>query len=249
MIAKKYEAVFISDIHLHPDMPDSTNRFYAFVQWAAQHTSCVYILGDFFHVWPGDEAMDSWSEAIADQLAWLSSQGVAVFFMPGNRDFLIGKQFLARSNMQRLAESTVIKLGDQRVLLVHGDRYCTLDKGHQWLRRLTRNRLFTALFLRLSYPLRARLVSQVREYSQANRLKPADQMVVVVSTMLRHLRRHNVDMVIHGHTHKPGLTTHRAVCGCYQQYVLSDWDENPRLLCYNNSKNLCFDLFGGSYEC
>lgn len=247
MIPKKNEAVFISDIHLHPEMPAITNRFYEFIQWAAKHTHSVYILGDFLHVWPGDDAMDTWSGAIADQLAWLSSQGVQVYFMPGNRDFLMGKQFLARANMQKLVESTVIQLGDDRVLLVHGDRYCTLDKGHQWLRRLTRNRLFSSLFLRLPYALRARIVNQVREYSQSNQFKPADQMVVVPSTMLRHLRRHKVETVIHGHTHKPGLTTHRDTRGHYQQYVLSDWDENPRLMCYNYSKKFYFDLFGGLY--
>jgi len=297
-VIRENKAVFISDIHLHPDMPQITHRFYSFIQWAAIHTKSVYILGDFLHAWPGDDAMDTWSGAIADQLAWLSSQGVSVYFMSGNRDFLVGKRFLVRANMQRLLESTVIQLGDEHVLLVHGDRYCTRDTKHQWLRRLTRNRVFTGLFLSLPYTWRARIVNQVREYSQMNQQKllgsvnhsfsmqsspmfrglsaesmdPADKprgveledsgvdirvnrqqtpekMAVVPATMIRHLRHFRVKTVIHGHTHQPGLTMHRDASGEYRQYVLSDWDRDPQLMCYNDSCKLHFIHFGDGHGC
>ncbi|MDP3561193.1 MAG: UDP-2,3-diacylglucosamine diphosphatase [Legionellaceae bacterium] len=241
------EAVFISDLHLHPDMPEITQQFYEFIKWAAVYTKNIYILGDFFHVWPGDDAIDEWSGAIADQLAWLAAQGVAVYFMHGNRDFLLGNQFFARANLRKLPEASVIKLGQERVAVVHGDCYCTHDTGHQWLRRLTRNKLFSTLFLTLPYTFRARIVQQVRQYSQTNRSKPLTKMEVVVPVMLRHLRRLRVHQVIHGHIHQPGLNLHTNKWGNYKQYVLSDWDEKPTLVCYNKSNKFHFIQFGGFY--
>ncbi len=234
------EAVFISDLHLHPNESAITARFYRFVTWAAKHTRVVYILGDFFHVWPGDEALDAWSNSITARLAWLSAQGVTVYFMPGNRDFLLGDDFAGRARVIRLIEPTIMTLGDERVLLVHGDRYCTRDKGHQWLRLLTRNRIFTGLFLRLPLTLRKNLVNKVRENSQTNRQKPASQMDIVPSAMISHMQQSGVTIVVHGHTHKPCLTTHDDHGIAYRQYVLSDWDDNPYILCYDKPAGFYF---------
>ncbi len=240
------DAAFISDLHLHPDEAAITERFNRFISWAATNTRAVYILGDFFHVWTGDDAIDEWSSSIVERLAWLVSQGVTVYFMPGNRDFLLGDRFAKRANVIKLTEPTMITLGNERVLLVHGDRYCTLDKGHQWLRRLTRNRIFPMIFLRLPLSIRAGLVNKVRASSQANRSKPASQMDVVIADMLNHMQQLDVTILVHGHTHKPGLTTHDYQGTSYRQYVLSDWDDNPLIMCYDNSMGLYFtQLTGG----
>ena len=241
------DAVFISDLHLHPQDPVITNRFDQFIAWAATHTKKVYILGDFFHVWPGDDALDDWSRSIASRLAWLTQQQVAVFFMAGNRDFLLGKRFAKLAGITPLKEPTVITLGNDRILLVHGDRYCTRDTGHQWLRLLTRNCWFSAVFLRLPHSIRVKLVQSVRKRSQSNRNtnrdKSADWMDVVPKTMLRHMKQFQVQTVVHGHTHKPGLSTFREGV-LFRQYVLSDWDDNPLLLCYHKSEGFYFDRFG-----
>ena len=237
------EAVFISDLHLHPKEIAITERFNQFISWAATHTKAVYILGDFFHVWPGDDALDDWSHSIAERLTWLTQQGVSLYFMAGNRDFLLGKRFATLAGMTQLTEPTVVTFGDERVLLVHGDRYCTRDKGHQRLRLLTRNRLFSFLFLRLSYAFRVNLVNKVRDHSQSNRTKPSDWMDVVHDGMLRHMKQLNVSIVVHGHTHKPGLTTYNDGKADFRQYVLSDWDDNPLLLCYHKSEGFYFDPF------
>jgi UDP-2,3-diacylglucosamine hydrolase len=239
------DAVFISDLHLHPDETLITERFYRFISWAATHTRVVYILGDFFHVWPGDDHLDAWSNTIAERLAWLVSQGVVVYFMPGNRDFLLGNCFFNRAGVNKLTEPTVITLGGEPILLVHGDRYCTRDKGHQWLRRLTRNRIFPRLFLRLPFTLRADLVSKIRQSSQSNRSKPQAQMDVVASSMLRHMQQFNLHVVIHGHIHKPGLNLHDDHGVAYRQYVLSDWDDNPQILCYDEPCEFYFKLLSG----
>lgn len=236
------DAVFISDLHLHPDDEALSHRFNSFVKWASTQVQSVYILGDFFHVWPGDDGLDAWSEGIAAQLAWLHQQGVALYFMPGNRDFLVGPRFAAEACLTLLQEPTRIILGETHVLLVHGDRYCTRDRGHQWLRRLTRNAWFTPLFLSLPYSIRKKWVNQVRQHSQENRHKSAEQMAVVPSSMIRHMQQHDVCMVIHGHTHQPGLTKHEVNGVSYQQYVLSDWDDKPLLMCYDKSKGFYFDL-------
>ena len=239
------EAVFISDLHLHPEDKAITQRFNQFVEWAKTHTKAVYILGDFFHVWPGDDALDEWSHGIAMRLASLKQQGIALFFMPGNRDFLLGERFAKLADMVLLTEPTVITLGDERVLLVHGDRYCTRDRGHQWLRKLTRNRWFPFLFLKLPLTFRARLVNTVRNHSQSNRSKPSAWMDVVADDLLLHMMKLNVNIVVHGHTHKPGLTLHESQGAIFRQYVLSDWDDNPLLLCYDNPEGLYFNPFSG----
>jgi UDP-2,3-diacylglucosamine hydrolase len=240
------QAVFISDLHLHPQETAITRRFEQFIKWAAQHTTSVYILGDFFHVWPGDDALDVWSESIASQLRWLHDQGIKLYFMPGNRDFLVGNRFATRASLTIIKEPTTIALGDTQLLLVHGDRYCTKDKSHQWLRRLTRNRLFTTLFLQLPYALRSAIVNQVRQHSQMNRNKPAANMSITVSSMIKHMKALGVHTVIHGHVHQPGLTQHVENDSNYDQYVLSDWDDNPTIMCYNKASGFYFYLMPGA---
>ncbi len=237
------EAVFISDLHLHPQEKAILERFYRFIEWAASNTKVLYILGDFFHVWPGDDALDDWSLTIASRLSWLASQGVNIYFMHGNRDFLLGARFAKLASMTLLNEPTVIMLGNKKVLLMHGDRYCTKDKGHQWLRRLTRNAIFPALFLRLPYKFRVNLVNKVRQHSQTNRHKPAIYMDIVTSVMLEHMQQMQVQILVHGHIHKPGLTMHEHKGISYQQFVLSDWDDNPLLMCYDRPNGFYFKRF------
>ncbi|WP_133127253.1 UDP-2,3-diacylglucosamine diphosphatase [Legionella nagasakiensis] len=238
-------AVFISDLHLHPNEKKITKRFTDFIEWAAKNTHALYILGDFFHVWAGDDALDDWSASIAERLAWLASQGVAIYFMHGNRDFLLGERFARLAKIQLLPEPTIIKLGSERVLLVHGDRYCLNDVLHQWLRRITRNRIFPQLFLRIPYRIRNKIVNKVRAHSQAGRYRPQSQYDIVSTAMLEHMEKSNVHLVIHGHIHKPGLTNYEYHGQSYSQFVLSDWDDKPLLMCYDNSNGFYFDLFSG----
>jgi UDP-2,3-diacylglucosamine hydrolase len=237
------EAMFIADLHLHPEMPEITHKFFAFIKWAANKTKTLYILGDFLHAWPGDDAMDEWSDSIANKLSWLSSQGVDIYFMPGNRDFLVSRRFLTSSKMQEISEPSVIKFGDERVLLVHGDRYCTKDRAHQYLRRFTRNSLFKLIFLRTPYKFRARIVSTIRKYSQSAKSKPQKNMQAIPSAITKHLRSLKSNTVVHGHTHQPGLTKHVDNQDDFYQYVLSDWDENPSIMCYNSTKKFHYVLF------
>lgn len=242
------EAVFISDLHLHPAREDIQAYFEAFVNWACRHTRAVYILGDFFHVWAGDDTMNAWSEMIARRLADLTTHGVKVYFLRGNRDFLLGKRFFKRANVIALEEPALITLAGELVMLVHGDRYCTQDKAHQRLRRLTRNCWFPALFQLIPKWVRLRVVLHVRHQSEMNTRKIQSIMQTVPSTVLAHLKRYHVKCVVHGHTHQPGLIEHTEKTGSYRQYILSDWDSPPAILCYNKSNGLYFRTIGALDE-
>ncbi|MGQ3887772.1 UDP-2,3-diacylglucosamine diphosphatase [Legionella sp. CNM-1927-20] len=235
------EAVFISDLHLHPNEDVIYQRFEKFISWAAINTRTVYILGDFFHAWAGDDTLEEWSLSIAKALKSLVDQGVSIFFMPGNRDFLIGKRFTTLAGMTLLPEPTIISLADRPILLVHGDRYCIYDEAHQRFRKLTRNALFTALFLSIPKIIRQKMVNRVRQHSQNNHIKSATIMAVEPKAMLNHMRKHQVKTLIHGHTHQPGLTTHAFQGDLFEQYVLSDWDDKPQILCYHRSKGFYFN--------
>lgn len=235
----KSEAVFISDLHLHPEQVNISERFYQCIEWVGKHSKTLYILGDFFHVWPGDDGFSPWSLQIAAALKGLSKAGVTVYFMPGNRDFLVGKRFYKESGAIKMVEPHLIQLGDTKVLLVHGDRFCTKDWSHQCFRRLTRNPIFAALFLSLPFSLRNKLVASVREFSEQGAYKP-NIMGTVPSVVIKGMERSGVNTVIHGHTHVPGLTEHQYKGQNFRQYILSDWDDKPELLCYDKSKGFYF---------
>jgi UDP-2,3-diacylglucosamine hydrolase len=232
----KNKAVFISDLHLHPDMPEITARFKRFVDWAKNQTESLYILGDFFHVWVGDDLMDEFAFEVIALLNELHAAHVKVYFMPGNRDFLIGKRFLNLANIQSLKDSTIVYLDDSRVYLTHGDRFCLNDKPHQLLRLISRPWLFRSIFLTFPKQFRAWLVHSVRRHSQVQKRDyHSKRFQVVLDPLFKDMARHQVYNVIYGHVHQP---EHRQVewNGLpYNVFVLSDWDFNPSIICYNSA--------------
>lgn len=232
------DVVFISDLHLHPDDQGIRNRFNQFITWAKTSVKTIYILGDFFHAWAGDDSINSWSEGIARQLKELTSQGIQIYYMHGNRDFLLGNRFASLAGWTLLSEPTIIKMGNERVLLVHGDRYCTLDKEHQRFRKLTRNKLFRSLFLRFPLKFREKMVNKVRDISFSSK-KTLVQMEVVAESVINHMKSCNAPILVHGHTHKPGLTIYKNPDDL-KRYVLSDWDDLPQILCYDNTRGFYF---------
>ncbi len=235
------DAVFISDLHLHPHARLSLRYFEQWLDWAVQNTRAVYILGDFFHAWAGDDTLDEWSRGIAEQLRRLHTQGIAVYFMRGNRDFLLGESFTRYAGMQLITEPTILQLGQQRVLLVHGDGYCMDDKQHQWFRRFTRARWFERFFLALPRRMRQFFVRFIRELSQKRRHnQPNTAPPIQLSTLALEAEHHQVDVIIHGHTHQPEMSAHCVNGHAFQHIVLSDWDASPQVLCYNLAKGFSF---------
>lgn len=238
---KKIEAVFISDLHLHPEDKAIKARFDAFIAWAANATKKLYIPGDFFHAWPGDDAMDAWSRGIALQIKSLSDAGVEVYYMHGNRDFLLGPDFAVVAGWTVLSEPAVIHCGNIPVLLVHGDGYCTDDRSHQCFRRLTRNRFFCAIFKHIPLGLRCRLVGVVRNRRYN---KSPEQMDVVQEAFIADMQLHQVTHLIHGHTHRQNLHEYNINGIIFKRFVLSDWDDNPIFLCYDEASGFYFNHFG-----
>jgi UDP-2,3-diacylglucosamine hydrolase len=236
------EAVFISDLHLHPEKAAITQKFMEFMDWVSTRSRALYILGDFFHAWPGDDALDSWSLEIIASLKNVSEKGLSVYFMHGNRDFLVGESLAKKAGMQIIKDPSLINLAGEKILLSHGDRYCTEDKNHQYFRKITRNSIFSWFFMKFPFSFRNKLVMRVRDFSEGNKNKPALIMDIVPAILLKDMKKREVQTIIHGHTHKPGLVEHQDNSTIYKQYVLSDWDDKPIMLCYDFSKGLFFDL-------
>lgn len=237
------DVVFISDLHLHPRRSDLTERFEHFVDWALSHARAVYILGDFFHAWAGDDAMDDWAISIAHRLSQFAQKGIPVYWMVGNRDFLIGADFAKKAFVTLIDEPKCVILGTHRVLLAHGDGYCTQDKLHQWFRRLTRNRWFRRFFLSLPLSWRMSIVNRVRLSSQSRNLA-YEKMQTVDEALGKDALSCEADVIIHGHTHRPMRVPHVFSGHSFEQIVLSDWEETPLILCYNESKTFYYvDFF------
>ena len=238
--SQKLDAVFISDLHLHPEEEAIKARFDAFINRVAKATKRLYILGDFFHAWPGDDALDAWSKGIARQVHSLKDFGVEVYYMHGNRDFLLGKDFTVLAGWTVLSEPTLIHCDDIPVLLAHGDGYCTGDTGHQWFRYLTRNRVFCAIFKHIPLKIRLRLVGAVRNRRYT---KSPEQMDVVQEAFIADMQTCKVGHLVHGHTHKQQLHEYKINGKIFKRFVLSDWDDNPVFLCYDGSSGFYFKHF------
>jgi len=235
------DTVFISDIHLHPDDLLIQARFNAFIEWARRSVKELYILGDLFHVWVGDDDINEWSAGIADQIKQLVSQGIPVYYMHGNRDFLLGKRYASLAGWTELPQRHLIELGKEKILLAHGDQYCTKDIKHQRFRKITRNSVFKTLFLSFPLKYRKKLINEVRDRSIHDTSKTIEEMDVVAETIIHEMLQFNIQTMIHGHTHKPGLTTYPVNDLELKRYVLSDWDDTPQVLCYNNTKGLYYN--------
>lgn len=226
------EIAFISDLHLHPKRADITQKFYSFLTWAEQHVKRLYILGDFFDAWAGDDAQNSFSDAIARKLRKISCE---VFFMAGNRDFLISQRFSKKCGWVIIYEPQTIIIDTKKVLLMHGDVLCTTDVTHQIFRKITRNFVFKFLFLLLPLALRKRMVAKVRTLSSAKQ-KKTSSIDISLSSAAKFCKKYDCKILIHGHTHQCNIHTHAN----FIRYVLSDWDDKVSVLCYDLLNGLYF---------
>jgi UDP-2,3-diacylglucosamine hydrolase len=214
--------LFISDLHLTEERPEANERFIEFVEDTARGAEALYILGDFFEYWIGDDDLEEpFNAVIVGLLAGLSASGVRLYFMHGNRDFLVGERFCAASGASLLSDSVVHEIQGVQTLLVHGDTLCTDDVEYQAWRRKARDPAFQADFLAKPIAERRRLSAQMREKSkEVVRGKTAEIMDVNAQAVAEALRRHGVRRLIHGHTHRPGR---HKVGSDSERWVLPDW--------------------------
>ncbi len=218
--------LLISDLHLEEERPDITRAFLHFLATRARQAEALYILGDFFEVWIGDDAMTPFQQSIANALRALSERGTRIYLMHGNRDFMLGKGFCRAAGCTLLGDPSVVEFGGERVLLMHGDSLCTRDEGYMRLRRLLRNPLSLFILRNLPLSTRRKLARKLRSESRAQtRMKASDIIDVTPELIPRLLAEHGVRTLIHGHTHRPA--THELEVDGHpaRRIVLGDWDQ------------------------
>ena len=217
--------LFISDLHLEDTRPETTALFRQFLRDEAPGADALYILGDLFEAWVGDDDPSATGAEVAEGLRALAAAGTPIFFIHGNRDFLIGHDYAARCGMRLLPDPSVIVLEGEPVLIGHGDLLCTDDLAYQQFRAMTRNPQWRAQFL--SQPLAARLAfaEQARAASKARHgeLQQAGTAETITDvspqTVAATFARHGIRRMIHGHTHRPAVHEHDGTT----RIVLGDW--------------------------
>ena len=228
--------LFISDLHLDAERPEITALFGRFIDEEARGADALYILGDLFEAWVGDDDPSDTGRFVAEKLAALRASGVPVFFQRGNRDFLLGDAYATRAGVTILPDPAVILLHGQPTLLMHGDLLCTDDVAYQQFRAQTRDPRWQAQFL--AQPLAARLAfaQQARTASQARHAELQGQGLmeaitdVAPTTVTATLARYGIDTLIHGHTHRPAVHELDVDGRACQRIVLGDWYEQGSVL-------------------
>lgn len=224
--------LFISDLHLDASRPQIVETFERFVHDEAAKTCALYILGDLFESWIGDDDDDAVATRVADALATLRGR-VPVYFMHGNRDFLVGEQFAQRAGMTLLDDPTIIDLGGERTLLMHGDTLCTDDADYQRFRSVVREPAWQAQFLAKPLPERRAFAAQARgESRKQTAMKAAEIMDVNAEAVRAAMRAHGVRRLIHGHTHRPATHRFELDGAPAERIVLGDWYEQSSCLRY-----------------
>jgi UDP-2,3-diacylglucosamine hydrolase len=223
--------LFISDLHLDPARPDITTQFLTLLAGEAREAEALYVLGDLFEAWIGDDDPEPDRHRVTESIRRLGDDGVPCFFMAGNRDFLTGEVFRSRTGFRVLHDPTVIDLYGRRVLIMHGDTLCTDDVQYQRFRRMVRDPAWQQHFLSQTVAHRAAMVSQARDASRAHTDRlPAAIMDVNKGAVDEAMRAHDVDCLVHGHTHRPAVHTFVLDGRPASRIVLGDWHHQGSVL-------------------
>jgi len=222
----KTVALFISDLHLNAEMPATTKAFLDFLKNHATTAERLYLLGDIFEYWAGDDDLNSpFLQPIVQALRQVSDAGVAVFWIAGNRDFLVGNAFAAAAKLTLLSDPTIFEYGSKRYLITHGDQLCTDDTTYQRIRAEVRQPEWIANFLSHSLEQRKAMIANLRKQSQLHQqqMRHSETIMDVNADAVNNLFvTSHADVMIHGHTHRPAVHQHEQQF----RYVLSDWDQD-----------------------
>jgi UDP-2,3-diacylglucosamine hydrolase len=215
-------ALFISDLHLQPSQPKTCAAFVEFLERHAMAAKALYILGDLFEYWVGDDDLASpFNAQVSAALARVSAAGVALYWIAGNRDFLVGQGFATATGATLLTEPFVATIAGQRIALLHGDAQCTDDVGYMEFRAQVRQPAWQQQFLALPLAQRHAIVAGLRKDSQALQSAKSTEIMDVAPQAIAHVFDSTATTVmIHGHTHRPALHAQ----GGTRRYVLPDWD-------------------------
>ena len=223
--------LFVSDVHLDPARADATEQFLAFLATEAARAEALYILGDLFEAWVGDDDRDPGHERVCAALRALSAGGVACFALHGNRDFLLGAGFSERSGCRLLADPVIAHLEGERVLLTHGDAMCTDDHRYQELRSIVRDAAWQRRFLALPRSSRETLAGEARAGSRRHTARTGPEIMDVNGDAVAAVfRATGVRCMIHGHTHRPGVHDLEIDGEPARRIVLGAWYEQGSYL-------------------
>ena len=218
--------LFIADLHLEDARPGTTDAFLRFLRDEAQGADRLYILGDLFEAWVGDDDPGESARRVAEGLGALAAGGIEIAFVHGNRDFLLGQDYADRCGMRLLPDPSVIVLDGEPVLIGHGDLYCIDDAGYQQFRSMTRDPAWRANFLSQPLPARLAFAQQAREaskarYGELQQAGTAEAITDVTPTTVdATFARYGVRRIIHGHTHRPAVHDHGEG---RERIVVGDW--------------------------
>lgn len=217
---------FISDLHLQEDRPEITEAFVSFVRNTAVNAERLYVLGDFFETWIGDDDKNNLTSLVKETLAELS-KSTEIYAMHGNRDFLLGSQFANEAGLVLLEDPRKEEMFGRSVLLMHGDLLCTDDTDYLSFRKTTREISWQENFLKQSIKKRKEIASELRATSkEATSEKKENIMDVSEEEVLKIMSDNSVDLLIHGHTHRPNIHPLTINNKPSQRFVLGDWDNH-----------------------
>ena len=222
---------FISDLHLSADRADINDCLFEFLSNQAPNADALYVLGDLFEMWIGDDDLNDFTLSIADAFKRLSDKGTPIYFIHGNRDYLIRDKFALKAGMQLLPEQYVVDLYGEPTLLMHGDELCTKDLEYQQFRKKARGWWWPRLMLMLPLSTRRKIAEKGRKTSQKNHTNlTAEIMDVTQQEVEKAMLNHQVTRLIHGHTHRPAIHNLQLQGQAAQRIVLGDWYEQGSIL-------------------
>lgn len=222
--------LFISDLHLDHGKPHLTDIFLRFIQETASQAQALYLLGDIFEVWVGDDDDDPLMREVANALASLSARGVKVYFMHGNRDFMVAKRYAQMAGFELLEDPCVHVIGGVKTLLSHGDLYCTEDLKYQAFRAKSRTARWQRNMLRLPLFIRKALGRHARSRSKKYQNQLPTISDVTPLAIVAAMQHFGVKRMIHGHTHRPAVHPVSLKDGDGERIVLADWREHGEAL-------------------
>lgn len=228
--------LFISDLHLEGARPDIGRQFQALLEGEARQAEALYILGDLFESWVGDDDPNPHYASMKAAIRAVADSGVPVYFMHGNRDFLIGEEFASQAGAELLPDPWQVTLYGQDVLLSHGDALCTDDVKYQEVRAITRNPQWQAMMLQKPLAERLTIASQARADSRAHGGSIDPEISDVNQAAVENLlRKHDVSTLLHGHTHRPNVHRFQLDGQPATRIVLGDWYEQGSVVRWNKS--------------
>mgnify|MGYP000275262923 CR=1 FL=1 len=222
---------FISDLHLSEKHPELTQAFFTFLNESKEACTHLYILGDLFEAWIGDDDTTPLAQEVKGALRAFTDNGPATFFIHGNRDFLVGESFAKETGITILPDPYTLEINDQKVVLSHGDFLCTDDEEYINFRNEVREQDWQSNFLSKSLNERKQIASNLRTDSKEATSKKADSITDVnEQSVLNFVNQHETDLFIHGHTHRPNIHKINIADKVYKRVVLGDWYDKSFVL-------------------